>query len=316
MAQLIFLLCNLVFAQTLEFVAESSLEPKLKFENTRVAGLSQLQFKSGFLWALSDDRGQYGDPRLYKMEVKEDYSVKPLEVLKIVEPKGVKVLDLEAFHLFQNGKFLFSSEGDLNQKPRVMPLVRFWDPHSKWGDEIQLPEEIFPEPMGLQTKGLQNNFGFESMAVSEDEKNIWLWSEASLYQNNKSEIEVLEFQDLKLVNRRTYLRDKPPADAIEVFRGVSDVLWFKSDCFFVLERWARIEKPKLLKLGAELFIVSKAKEGWEKKKLLTLDGEKGGNWEGMTSRTLPDGRKQLVLVSDNNLESKTSTRFLFYTFKE
>ncbi len=314
----LFFLSSLVFSQTLEVIKSQKFEGTERFNSHRYGGISGLSFSDGFLWAVTDDRGQYGSPRMYKHSFKNN-SVKIETEISIKEPKGMPVVDYEAVYRFKDGKFLISSEGDFNKKPRVFPFIKFWTEADKWTKELPIPEQFFPEKTGMQTKGLQNNSAFEAMTVTPDESSVYVMSEVALFQNQKSEIEFLEFENLsgewKVNSRKAYTRDVAPEGTLEVMRGVSDILYWKKDYLLVLERTVRVGKSRAVTLGAELFSVNI--QDLKKKKLFTFDKELAANWEGLAwGPDLSDGRKLLILVSDNNFEKSTPTQYLFLAFKE
>ncbi len=315
---LFFLSSQVVWAQSLEIIKTQKFEGTERYNSHRYGGISGLSFSDGFLWAVTDDRGQFGSPRMYKHSLKNN-SVKIESEISIKEPKGTPVVDYEAIYRFKDGKFLISSEGDFNKKPRVFPFIKFWTATDKWKNELLIPEQFFPEKTGMQTKGLQNNSAFEAMTVSPDELSVYLMSEVALYQNQKSEIEFLEYEatgnEWKFKSRKAYIRDVAPEGAFEVMRGISDILYWKKDSLLVLERTVRVGKGRAVTLGAELFSVNI--QDLKKKKLFTFDKELAANWEGLTwGPDLSDGRKLLILVSDNNFERATPTQYLFLAFKE
>lgn len=358
-------LYSIAHAQSVEIIKSQNIKTTERINNHRYGGISGLSYSDGFLWGISDDRGQYGKPRIYKHSLR-DNTVKIEEEISVNEPTGFAVVDFEAVSRFKDGTFLISSEGDLNKKPRVFPFVKFWSPTNlgtanssvnptnkqtaNWFDEIVLPDDFYPEKTGMQTKGLQNNSAFEAVTVTPDEKTIYLMSEVPLYQNQNSEIEFLEYEKIvqpvakveqvkpvekpelskvrsklskheenksswTLKSRRTYLRNLAPEGTFEVMRGVSEILYWKPDSILVLERWVRLNKSKAIVIGAELFSVNL--KDLKKKKLFTFDGDLAANWEGLSwGPDLSDGRKLLILVSDNNFERSTPTQFLFMAFNE
>lgn len=311
-------LASLVNAQTLQQLNHLKIDSDEKVNNRRYGGISGLTISENTLWGISDDRGRYGPPRIYKHTLK-GINLKIENEILIKEPEGQSVVDLESIHRFKDGRFLISSEGDYNKKPRILPFVRFWDEKNKWQEEIFLADDLIPETIGMQTKGIQSNSAFEAIAVSEDENSLFLLTEAPLFQNKNGEIEFLEYEKkaskFEFISRRAYMRDKPPAGVIEGLRGVSGALLWKKDHILVLERWVRFHKTKGRDIGAELFSVNL--KDLKKKKLLTLDNELAANWEALEwGPDLSDGRKLLILVSDNNFESNVPTQFLFMAFKE
>lgn len=330
MAQLIafFLLFTQAQAQTLELLNEQSFESEKMYEEAKFGGISGLHYRDNILWAICDDRGSRGPYRLYKFnltssEDKKKWQVEIAAQLPLGDAKGYKVLDPEALYVFSDNQILISSEGDLNQKPRVMPMIRFWSEDKKWKKELPLPKEVLPEKSGMQTKGVLNNAAFEAMAVQNDEKKIWFMPEFPLFQNKKNEIEIFELtlaknNKWKKTKVYNYVRNTPPEGHKEILRGMSDALWWKPDHILVLERSLRIEGTSLNIVEAELFSVKLLADGKvEKKKLLTLDKDLGANWEALSwGPNLEDGKRLLIIGSDNNFHKGNLTRFLFYSFKE
>ncbi len=306
-------------AQVVEVLGSQKFSSADTFKTHRVGGLSGLSYSGGFLWSISDDRGMHGPPRFYKMDF-QSQKVKSEDEVLVKEPADSPVVDFEALNRLNSGEFLISSEGDFNKKPRVFPFVRFWSTTRGWGKSLPLPSDFFPEKIGLQTRGLHNNSAFEGVTISLDEKTIYLMSELPLVQNKKDEIEFLEYGqsdegEWRLQSRKPYVRDLPPENTIEVMRGISEILYWKSHQLLVLERYVRVDRSKGFNFGAELFSVTLP--DLKKKKIFTFENKWAGNWEGMTwGPDLSDGRKQLILVTDNNFEKGTPTQFLFLAVKE
>lgn len=330
MAQLISLFLFFSFAtqaQTLQLINEQSFDSETMYKDVKFGGISGLHYRDNVLWSLSDDRGSRGPYRIYKFNLtssadKKKWQVEISDMLPLGDAKGYKVLDPEALYVFSDNQILISSEGDLNQKPREMPMITFWSPDKKWGKELPLPKEVYPEKTGMQTKGVLNNSAFEAMAVQPDEKKLWIMPEMPLFQNKKNEIEIFEYElnkskSWKKTKIYTYIRDLPAAGRTEVLRGMSEALWWKPDHLLVLERSLRVEGTSVNIVEAELFSVKLTGNKTEKKKLLTLDKDLGANWEALSwGPELPDGKRLLIIASDNNFFKGTPTRFLFYSFKE
>lgn len=327
MAQLISLFLLWAHAQTLQLINEQSFESEKKFQEIKFGGVSGLHYKDDILWALSDDRGgRAGPPRLYKLKLissadKKNWSVEISEMHNLGDHKKFKVLDPESIHVFPENKVLISSEGDLNQKPRVMPMISFWDEKKKWEKELPLPMEVYPEKTGMQTKGIQNNGGFEAMAVQDDDKKIWIMPEFPLAQEKENKIPVFEYElqknkSWKRTKKFNYVRETPQGRT-EILRGLSEALYWKPDHLLILERSLRLGTTSVNIVEAELFDVNFSKGKVEKKKLLTLDNKLAANWEGLSwGPKLPDGNRLLIIVSDNNFAKDNPSRFLFYSFKE
>ncbi len=302
-------------AVSLKFLSEQSFDGATKLGGLRLGGISQVQINQDQMFAVSDDRGRFGGARFVIFDFDQvSRKLKFNRNLLVPTSNVSKILDLETFHIFQSGQILLSSEGDLNQKPRVQHILNFWQESKGFQNAVTLPKDFLAESIGLQTKGLQNNLAFESLAISSDEKSFWVFSESALFQSTDSKIQVLEYQTDQLSKpkrRLTYTRDSFKGSNIEVFRGVSEALWVGPDTFLVLERWLRLDKKLNRLFGADLFLV-KIQPDLVKQKILTLDGDFQGNWEGLNWIQKPGSPSILMIVSDNNFDSKVPTRFLFY----
>lgn len=325
MLQLICWFLIVAQAQTLELLNRQTLDSEMEIKKVKVGGLSGLHYKNDFLWAISDDRGSRGPYRMYKFELKSSkdektWSVKPMEMIPLGESSGYQVLDPEALHLFDDGRFLISSEGDLNKKPRVMPMIRFWSFAKGWEDEVPLPREVLPEAIGMQTQGIHNNSGFEAVAVHEDGKKLWIMPELPLFQRRDNKIDIYEYvfdKKWKKIKSYKYTRDEPKKDEPEILRGMSEALWWKENHLLVLERYLQLQGTDLKKVGAELFSVKLTNGKVEKKKLLSLDTDKEANWEGLSwGPALANGKRLLIIGTDNNFKKNVDTVFSFYSFAE
>lgn len=313
---------NEVLAVELELFARQKFAGNLKLGAHIVGGLSQIQVVEDKLWAICDDRGKFGGPRflifnIANTDTPEKLSLKYLETKKVKLPNGYKVGDFEAFYKFKDGAILISSEGDLNQKPRVLPFVGFWQEKSGWSHLLTLPQEFIAEKTGMQTKGLRNNLAFESLAVDSDESRIWLWSESSLMQSTSAEVEVLEYhkQELKKPRARHQYKRELSENSKEFFRGVSDALYEGSGSrFLVLERWLEFSTDKIREIKSALFLYDL--ESRKKSKIYTFHKEFSGNWEALA--WLPGAKgaeKILIVANDNNFDKSTPTEFLFFRYK-
>ena len=77
----------------IQWIDRYILSSKMKWKNTVIGGLSGLFYKDSSLFAVSDDRGRYGPPRMYQFdfEIKNGQSlnVSPREVFELA-PRKVK----------------------------------------------------------------------------------------------------------------------------------------------------------------------------------------------------------------------------------
>lgn len=323
-----------------EWYGEASIPATAEVSGLRIGGLSGLYWKDGNFWAVSDDRGKFGPPRVIQGELKFENGGVQLKATKAVElgvtpgqRKAFPVLDMEALQPFGTS-WILSSEGDCNHKPRVAPSLFVFDGNLKMQRELPLPDEFIPEAAGRQKKGVQNNFAFEAVGVVPEGTSLWAVPERPLVQDMKDDSDAnphrmlhLNLPDGKVIAQFEYrIEPRTSNDAgTEVFRGVSDMLALSDKKMWVLERGVRIAGLKgLVGTGS---IVEVETEGAVLKKKVLLDLEKATEAprKGKALRNpeaiawgpaLPDGRRILIVMSDNNFSKNEDTEFLFFAVKD
>jgi hypothetical protein len=352
---LFFLLCGSVRAGSLklEYFGETSLPQKIKLDGNEVGGLSGITWNDGKLFAVSDDRGKFGAPRFYELDLKISSGKVELSLGKVYRFKGISkkwILDLEGMAPLPNGDFVFSSEGDNNAKPREWPRIFITSPQGDYKTELTLPDKFLPDLLGEQKKGIENNRGFEGLTISPDAQNIYIMNEVPILgdQTTKEDssqwVRLVQFTKdktgYKAVAEFPYLleahADSPRGP--ELMRGISEILFWKENKFITLERGARLSTRGIGYTGA-LYLadfqgtkdVSKVANLTEakissarKEKLADLESilaknvkDKIDNFEGLTwGPNLPDGRKSLLVISDNNFAAKEKTQLLVFAVKE
>jgi ABC-type Mn2+/Zn2+ transport system permease subunit/predicted extracellular nuclease len=161
----------------LELIGSAVVAPR-PFEGEPVGGLSALAYdaREGALYALSDDRGERGEPRVYRLKLElgangrlDDGEVEVVGRTPLRTPSGAPFergsLDPEGLALTSDGAFVVASEGIA---PRgIAPFVaRF----ARDGHELSrypLAPRFTPDPAGVE-RGVRDNLGFESLAVTPD----------------------------------------------------------------------------------------------------------------------------------------------------
>ncbi|WP_413580390.1 esterase-like activity of phytase family protein [Bdellovibrio sp. HCB288] len=348
-------------ALSLKYVGETSIVTGAKFEHTTIGGLSGITYKDGILNAISDDKGRWGEPRIYQFEFKVNNKSMTLIPKSVKEVKGLPkegrrkaFVDLEGLVQLPDGDFLISSEGNGDLKPRSMPRIFRAGAEGKWKSDISIPEKYLPESTGMQSKGVQNNGAFEGLTATADGKFVFACLEAPLTQDIDMETEasgvvvrMLKFEDrgaqrgyYSPVSEFAYKVDAYRDNQIgrEIFRGVSEVLALSESKVIVLERGARLYGKgwkstvslylaDLSKATNTLPMVKLADHKYtpvEKVKLLDLETdlikERGKkdvqNFEGLAiGPKLPDGRRTLLLMSDNNFSKNEVTELLVFAIE-
>lgn len=262
---------------------------------------------------------------------------------------GKPSLDVEGLAKGADG-FLVATEGNNDTKPRQGPQVSRISLKGQWLKDLEIPAKFLPEATGLQKKGIQNNRGFEGLSSLSEGKIVYAAVESSLVQDylegeqEKGDwIRILKFADKGdkgLVPAAEYAYRLEPLGAAyggqEVFRGVSEVLALDENRLLVLERGVRLLPKKLWVNSAALYEVdlSKATDvagqeklqagkfvGASKKLLLDFEadflksrpGKSAQNYEALSwGPTLPDGRRSLLVISDNNFSKKEITELVIF----
>ncbi|UYL10033.1 esterase-like activity of phytase family protein [Bdellovibrio sp. SKB1291214] len=263
-------------------------------------------------------------------------------------------MDAEGLVALPGGDFLISSEGNNDSKPRSMPRVLRVGADGKWKSDLTMPDKYLPERTGLQSKGVQNNGSLEGLSATRDGKFVFTCLEAPLTQDIDMETEtdgvivrILKFEDRGA--QRGYFtpasefayRVAPYNDnqiGREVFKGVSEILALSDNKVIVLERGARLHGKgwkytvslyvaDLTKATDTLSMVKLADHKYtlaEKTKLVDFETdlvkERGKkdiqNFEALTfGPTLPDGRRTLLVMSDNNFSKSEVTELLVFAIE-
>lgn len=312
-----------------------TIEDNLMFENTKVGGLSGIDYTNGEFVLVSD---QPTDPRFYKADiVLSEESIdtvifKEVIQLDLPETPEKQNFDLESI-IFDSasGSYYISSEGGIkdNIDPAVLEL-------SAQGDLVRslpLPRHLLAE----NEKPPRNNGTLEGLSESFDKKGIWAAMELPLKSDGpkpklirtKSPVRITYFDKKTGQATRQFPYMLEPIAKIPwlyfAVNGVTDLLEYAPDQFLVLERGfaaghgqngntvrifdvdARLGTNTLDKKSLKISFYNPAKKKllydfkWAKDHLSQgfID-----NIEGITfGPDLPNGNRSLILISDNNFNS-------------
>ncbi|MBO9666989.1 MAG: esterase-like activity of phytase family protein [Bdellovibrio sp.] len=351
-------LLNSAQALTLRYVGETSIKTGTKFDKTVIGGLSGMVWQDKTLYALSDDKGKAGEPRFYSFDLKIDKSKVELTPKKVTFIRGLPkengqpaFIDPEGFARLPDGDFLISSEASTDKKPRTKPRVFRVSAEGVWKSDFVIPEKYIPEPLGKQTKGVQNSQSFEGLTTLDNGKFVFTALESCLTQDivegadsNGDLIRILKFEDRGAQHgyytptaEYAYHVDalKSSDKGPELFRGVSEILAISDSKMFVMERGVRangkgwtnavvIYLADLSKASNTLALdkISDAKINLaEKTKLVDFETdlvkERGNkvvdNFEALSwGPTLPDGRRTLLVMVDNNFSKNETTELVVF----
>ncbi|WP_299799653.1 esterase-like activity of phytase family protein [uncultured Maribacter sp.] len=234
----------------LRFVDEYVLPDETTFANTRVGGLSGIDYANGDWYAISDDSDS---PRFYKTIVSYDLkgfnTIQVTAVTHFKDENGINlskgIVDPESIRS-DNVALIWTSEGNI--KEGVKPFVQIADSSGAFVKELTLANRYLPNTD--LNFGAHHNGVFEGITLSFDKKGYWVAMELPLKEDGVEP--TLEETDspvrIVYINKETghsekeivYELDKvtrPAADgATFVLNGIVEILEYDTNRFFVLER--------------------------------------------------------------------------------
>ncbi|SHG36835.1 Uncharacterized conserved protein [Salegentibacter echinorum] len=308
----------------------------LEFDGIKVGGISGIDYHNGSYYLVCD---QPSNPRFYKAEIpminRSLDTVLITEMIKLDNEQDFiknNTLDLEAIRFdAETNKIILTSEGSI--KYGKDPVVFEVSPEGQFLADYKIPEYF--RVSGEQKP--RHNGVFEGLSESFDKKAYWVATELPLEKDGpkpkvfptKSMVRITKFnKKTKEAERQfAYKLDgisKLPINWFAV-NGVTDILEYAEDKFLILERaysagygsngnTVKIFQVDASKASNTLAIDNLKKSDYQKasKKLVFdfksiksfLTKEIIDNIEGMTfGPDLPNGKKSLILVSDDNFSS-------------
>jgi 3-phytase len=335
----------------LEFLGQAIVPTGTTFAGTTIGGLSSITYdeKRGVFYVLSDDQSQFNPARFYTLHI--DLSNGNLangdihfdSVTTLLAPNGLPYapfsLDPEGLTLTKSGELIVTSEGiALNG---IAPFVRRYSLGGTFLADLPVPGAFLPTSA---THGVRQNLAFEAAAVAPDGRHLFVGMEGALAQDgppatlgsgSASRILRYNLATGRLDRQFVYLTDpiaEPPVPATQfAVSGLVELLPFNDEFMLSMERSFSVGAPgtgNTIKLYSVAFPGADDVNGTDSiagvlgslrpaRKTLLLDLRTLGipldNVEGMTiGPDLPDGRRSLVLVSDNNFAASQFTQFLLF----
>jgi 3-phytase len=339
-------------APTLQFLGEDILPTGLQFDGTEVGGLSSIAYDAAAdrYYVISDDQSVLDPARYYTFALDvADGNLDPgdvavTDVTTLLDAAGMPFpaasFDPEGLALTAGGELVITSEGIANAL--IPPWVRLFGLDGQQRADLPVPEAFIPAP----GRGVRQNLGFESGTVVGPY--FYTGSEGALVQDGPAAgLGVPSPARLLRYNLKTGRPDRqylywtdpiaePPVPVTNfAVNGLVELLALDKHSYLSMERSFSAGAPgtgntiKLytVEISGAQNIGGRASlagqlgsiEPVEKTLLLDLDalGIPLDNVEGMAfGPDLADGRRTLVLVSDNNFAPAQFTQFLLFAYSE
>ncbi|HEX9186373.1 MAG TPA: esterase-like activity of phytase family protein [Vicinamibacteria bacterium] len=335
----------------LEFLGEAIIPTGTMFGGTTIGGLSSITFDRarGVYYSLSDDQSQLSPARFYTLAVDlsdgflDDGDVTFVGVTTLLGPDGLPYppgsLDPEGLTLAKGGELVVTSEGIAARG--IAPWVRRYALDGRFLGELPVPDAFQPTSAA---HGVRQNLAFEAAAVAPNGRHLFVGMEGALVQDGPaatlgggSPARILRYNlaSRRLERQYVYVTDpvaepSVPPTAFTV-NGLVELLPFNDQFMLSMERSFSVGAPgtgNTIKLYTVAFPGADDVDGLdsiagvlpdirtvEKEEILDLGtlGIPLDNVEGMViGPDLPDGRRSLLLVSDNNFAASQFTQFLLF----
>jgi len=326
------------------------------YRDTPVGGLSAIDYdptKSEYL-LLCDDRSDRAPARCYTARWSGAGAPEWTDVAFLRQADGalwpnrsqagpgVPVVDPEGARLRPDtGTLLWSTEGDL---PRGFgPALYESQRDGRLVREFTLPS-MFAAGDG-RTRGPRDNLGFEGLALTPDARFAWLGMEAALCQDGPvpavaapggpCRLTQIDLASGRAVRQIAYGPDAIPLRPLLpggfADNGISEILMIDADRMLVLERAYAVGAGNSLRLyeidtraASDTLTIDALAPGNHRpavKSLVadfaTLGLPRLDNTEGMCwGPPLPDGKRMLVVVSDDNFNPLQITQFAAFEYAD
>ena len=348
--------CHAPGSPALQLLGEQRWPLDTAWAGVPIGGLSSIDYNPAddSYYLVSDDRSAKDSARWYQARI--PYDASGLQQVSITgqqylqTPAGrpypssrtaeadTAVPDPEALRLLPGGRsVVWSSEGDFARG--FGPALQQAALDGSWQKTWPLPA-LLQGPLQPDTgRGPRNNMTLEGIAISEDQRSLWLSMEGALRQDGPlprrgqiggplriTQYDLASQQPLRQI---AYIPDALPKDNLLLpliaINGVSEILADGPDHLLVLERAyvlgagfsARLYRINTQQASDTLAIDSLQEAAYTPAhKELLLDFAQLGlrtvdNLEGMTwGPRLASGERVLLLVSDNNFNPAQVTQFL------
>ncbi|MFZ1415672.1 MAG: esterase-like activity of phytase family protein [Defluviicoccus sp.] len=334
------------------FLGEVQFPSGFAYAGTVVGGLSGIAYDAttGAYYAVSDDRSQVNSARLYTLTI--DVADGRLDDGDVVftgvttlrrsdgEPFPAGGVDPEGIALTEAGTLYIASEG--NTAAGIPPFINAFSIDGRKQAALPIPEKFLPDAGG--TQGVRNNLAFESLTLTPDGRFLFTATENALVQDGPvatleqgSPTRILKFDTASGRPVAEYLYRTQPIAAAPLAplglsgNGLVELLALDSaGTLLALERSYSVGAG----ITARLFEVD-TRTATDISAIGTLEGTDGveavtkrlvfdlgalgiplDNLEGLTfGPDLPDGRRSLIIVSDDNFNPGQFTQVLAFAIE-
>lgn len=333
----------------LQLLGEARIPAGLVFQGTVVGGLSSITYDAqrGVYYALSDDRSELSPSRFYTLRIdvsdgsfdSADVAVAGVTTLLRADgtPFPTFALDPEGLVLAKDRDLVFTSEGDTNRL--LDPIVARFGLDGRLRSTLPVPAIFLPT--ASHATGVRNNLAFESAGVPPNGRFFYTGTENALFQDGPaaalgvpSPARLLRYnlQTGRLDREWLYVTDaiaQPPVPAgAFAVNGLVELLPLNNEFLLAMERSFSVGVGNVVKLYRVALPGASDVSGLDSlagrvgtlraaQKTLLLDLSTLGltldNLEGITfGPDLPDGRRSLVVISDNNFTPGQYSQVLLF----
>jgi hypothetical protein len=308
---------------------------------------------TGRYLAICDDRSDRAPARFYELALDlskfrrsaspGDAGVSWIGMTTILDSDGQPFtrnqVDPESLRLDTRRNLIYwSNEGQRVSGGLQNPTMRRMQPDGKPAGDFPVPSYFNPtgsaSGIAAGDTGVYNNLGFESVAITPDGKTLWTMSENGLAQDGLptavgrgSRARMLSFDLDSGKAGAEYIYDVgavpfPPARQGDFStNGVPDMLALSATEFIVIERAYLIDTRGATDVSGWPTIKGRDVVPVKRTMLLDLSSLKNDdgsvlaldNVEGISFGPMFNGKRTLVLVSDNNFNPAQFTQFIAFT---
>jgi len=341
---------SLASAQTLHYLGQQVIPHAHEYAGTTVGGLSGLDYaaSSNRFVAISDDRSERQSARFYTLSLDlGEFNDRPdpghagVRFLSVTtlrdrtgKPHAEGSVDPEAIRRGGDGELWWASEG--NVRRGIAPAIEKVGADGTALQRLDIPRHYLPG----KESGVRHNLAFESLAIAEGK--LYVGTEnalaqdgpaADLDQPSPARILVYDLTSGKRLAEHVYVVDAvpvpPPLPGLYRTNGLVELLG-GNGMLLALERSYTMGVGNSVRIyrldlaGASNVADRESLVGTSftpVRKTLWLDlavlGIPLDNLEGMSwGPRLPNGRRTLILVSDNNFSARQITQWLAFEVRD